>query len=111
VPWLSVPAASDVGSRFLEHTLVLNDVLAGLVLRLRVDVAAPLAALPFRWVCEDDSVLRYEVFERSTVSMHPSLLKPDAIIEIPTRRRRLFVGRRPGRSPSRPPTRSARAPY
>lgn len=91
VPWLRPPAAHDIGARFLEHTLVLNDVLAGLVLRLRVDLAAPLAALPFRWVCEDDSVLRYEVFERSTVSMHPSLLRPDAIIEIPARRRRLFV--------------------
>ncbi|HET8542113.1 MAG TPA: replication-relaxation family protein [Anaeromyxobacter sp.] len=46
VPWLRPPAAHDIGARFLEHTLILNDVLAGLVLRLRVDVAAPLAALP-----------------------------------------------------------------
>ena len=34
VPWLGLPAATDIGARFLEHTLVLNDVLAGLVLRL-----------------------------------------------------------------------------
>jgi protein involved in plasmid replication-relaxation len=91
VPWLRPPAQHDTGARFLEHTLLLNEVLAGLVQRLRVDAAAPLAALPFRWVCEDDSVLRYEIFERATHSQHQSLLKPDAIVEIPARKRRLFV--------------------
>ena len=92
VPWLRPPAANDVGARFLEHTLLLNDVLMGLVLRLRTGgVSAPLAALPFRWFCEDDSVLRFETFERSTGTTHQSVLKPDAIVETPGRARRLFL--------------------
>jgi hypothetical protein len=92
VPWLRPPAATDVGARFLEHTLLLNDVLMGLVLRLRIGgVSAPLAALPFRWFCEDDSVLRFEKFERSTGTTYQSVLKPDAIVDIPGRARRLFL--------------------
>ena len=91
VPWLR-PPANDVGARFLEHTLLLNGVLMGLVLRLRAGgVSAPLAALPFRWFCEDDIVLRFETFERSTGTTHQSVLKPDAIVEIPGRARRLFL--------------------
>ncbi|HET9596478.1 MAG TPA: replication-relaxation family protein [Anaeromyxobacteraceae bacterium] len=91
VPWLRPPAAHDVGARFLEHTLLLNDVLAGLVTRLRPSPTAPLAALPFRWLSEDDGVLEFERYDRTTATTCKSVLKPDAIVEIPGRRRRLFL--------------------
>jgi hypothetical protein len=91
VPWLRPPAAHDVGARFLEHTLLLNGVLAGLVRRLRASPAAPVAALPFRWLCEDDGVLEYEAYDRATGLTSRAVLKPDAVLEIPARRRRLFI--------------------
>lgn len=91
VPWLRPAPASDVGARFLEHTLLLNDVLAGLVERLRVSASAPLAALPFRWLCEDDEALQYDVYDRTTATTCKAVLKPDAIVEIAGRRRRLFI--------------------
>ena len=91
VPWLRPPPASDVGARFLEHTLLLNDVLAGIVERLRVSASAPLAALPFRWLSEDDGVLGYDHYDRRTATTSKAVLKPDAIVDIPERRRRLFI--------------------
>lgn len=91
VPWLRPAPASDVGARFLEHSLLLNGVLAGLVARLRTAATAPLAALPFRWFSEDDRSLEFEYYERSTATTCKAVLKPDAIVEIPGRRRRLFI--------------------
>ncbi len=91
VPWLRPPAVSDIGARFLEHTLLLNDVLAGLVMALRVSATAPLAALPFRWLSEDDGVLEFENLHRKTGTLMKAVLKPDAMLEVPSRQRRLFV--------------------
>ncbi|HET9594418.1 MAG TPA: replication-relaxation family protein [Anaeromyxobacteraceae bacterium] len=85
VPWLRPPATSDIGARFLEHTLVLNDILAGLVAALRRSPTAPLADLPFKWLSENDDALSFETFDRRTMSRHRAVLKPDAIMTIPGR--------------------------
>ncbi len=63
VSYLHPPSKSDVGHLFLEHTLRLNDVLLGLVLALRESELAPLRRLPFRWFCEGDELLRFEVHD------------------------------------------------
>ncbi len=91
VPWLRPPAVSDIGARFLEHTLLLNDVLAGLVMALRVSATAPLAALPFRWLSEDDGVLEFQNLHRKTGTFSKGVLKPDAVLEVPSRQARVFV--------------------
>jgi len=91
VPWLRSPAASDIGHRFVEHTLVLNEVLAALVATLRPGPAAPLHDLPFRWLCEDDEVLTYRTPHPQTGAWLRSVLKPDAVMTILARRRRLFI--------------------
>jgi hypothetical protein len=88
---LRPPAAHDIGARFLEHTLLLNDVLAAVVAQLRLSPTAPLAALPFRWLCEDDGVLDFELYDRRTAMTCKNVLKPDAIVEVPARKRRLFL--------------------
>ena len=90
VPWLRPPAASDIGHSFLEHTLVLNDVLAALVVTFRQNPRAALHDLPFRWLCEDDEVLTYRSLDRTGTWLR-SVLKPDAIMTIPARGRRLFI--------------------
>lgn len=91
VPYLRPPAQKDIGHQFLEHTLILNDVLVGLVLALRASPTAPLAELPFRWVTEDDGVLEFEMFHRHTGATTSAVLKPDALLEVPGQQRRLFL--------------------
>jgi hypothetical protein len=92
VPYLRPPAASDIGHRFLEHTLLLNDVLVSLVLALRASPAAPLGDLPFRWLSEDDGVLQFEANDRKTLlARRTCVLKPDAIVEVPAQEHRLFI--------------------
>jgi len=93
VPYLRPPAAHDIGHRFLEHTLVLNQVLLNLVLKLRSSDLAPLASLPFRWHSEDDGTLQFKRYEHqgATAARVSAVLKPDAIVEVPHRKRRLFL--------------------
>ena len=93
VPYLRPPAAHDIGHRFLEHTLVLNEVLLNLVLKLRSSDLAPLASLPFRWLSEEDETLQFKRYEHqgATAARVSAVLKPDAIVEVPHRRRRLFL--------------------
>ena len=90
LPWLPAPA-SDVGARFLEHTLLLNDVLLELVVSLRRSETAPLEELPFRWRAENDEVLQFRAFGHHLGESHQAVLKPDAILEAPGRGRRLFI--------------------
>jgi hypothetical protein len=91
VPYLRPPAAHDIGHRFLEHTLLLNEVLVELVLKLRAFDLAPLDQLPFRWHAEDDETLQFTRHVGPGHSRAPSVLKPDAILEIPVRKVRLFL--------------------
>ena len=90
-PFLRPPASSDIGHQFLEHTLLLNEVLAGLVLRLRSSPEAPLSGLPFDWLSEDDETLRFEWHALDRGPQGKSILKPDAVVEGKLFRRRLFL--------------------
>ncbi len=90
IPWLPAPA-SDVGARFLEHTLLLNGVLLELVVSLRRSETATLADLPFRWRAENDEVLQFRASGHRLGESHQAVLKPDAIMEVPGRGRRLFI--------------------
>jgi hypothetical protein len=91
VPYLHPPSKSDVGHVFLEHTLRLNDVLLALVLALRESELAALHQLPFRWFCEGDELLQFEIHDAVAGRMARKVVKPDAILEVPGRRRRLFL--------------------
>jgi hypothetical protein len=92
-PFLRPPAAHDVGHQFLEHTLVLNDVLAGLVLKLRRSLVEPFAYLPFLWLSEDDETLQFDWSPQGRISSEhfKAVLKPDAVIESRVRSIRLFL--------------------
>jgi hypothetical protein len=52
---------------------------------------APLAALPFRRLSEDDKALEFEIFHMDLRGNTKAVLKPDAALEIPRRQRRLFL--------------------
>jgi hypothetical protein len=91
LPWLPAPAASDVGARFLEHTLLLNEVLLKLVQMFRRSAEAPLGALPFRWLAEGDQVLEFRHWVLDRHAEGQGVLKPDAILEIGGRGLRVFI--------------------
>lgn len=91
VPYLRPPGRADVGAPFLLHTLMLNDVLVDLVLALRRSEASPLVELPFRWLCENDEQLQFSVFRHEVGETRSSVLKPDAILELPGAGRRIFL--------------------
>jgi hypothetical protein len=91
VPYLRPPGRADVGAQFLLHTLMLNDVLVELVLALRQSPERPLAELPFRWLGENDELLEFSIFRHDLGEARTSVLKPDAILELPGARRRLFI--------------------
>ncbi len=79
----------DVGIRFVERVLALNEVLLSLVLAARRSETAPLSGLPFRWLVPDEP-LRFEVYERYHTT-RPAILRPGAIIDFPQARRRVFL--------------------
>lgn len=91
VPYLRPPGRADVGAPFLLHTLMLNDVLVDLMLALRRSEASPLTELPFRWLCENDEQLQFSVFRHEVGETRSSVLKPDAILELPGAGRRIFL--------------------
>lgn len=91
VPYLRPPGKTDVGAQFLLHTLMLNDVLVELVVGMRRSPSSPLAELPFRWLCENDELLQFSVFRHDLGQLRTSVLKPDAVLELPELRRRLFI--------------------
>jgi len=70
---------------------MLNDVLLDLALALRASSDAPLAGLPFRWLCENDEQLGFSAFRRDLGESRATVLKPDAILEMPSARRRVFL--------------------
>jgi hypothetical protein len=91
LPYLRPPSKADVGYQFMLHTLMLNDVLLDLVLCLRRASSARLAELPFRWLCENDQILEFSIFRHELGKTRTAVLKPDAIMEAPSSRRRLFL--------------------
>ncbi|HVP66612.1 MAG TPA: replication-relaxation family protein [Anaeromyxobacteraceae bacterium] len=78
-----------VGHAFLEHALLLN----GVLLDLLALAAAPgdLAALPFAWVSEGRGSLAFRTFRRPLGFAAPASLRPDAVLSVPGRRRRVFL--------------------
>ena len=89
-PALSQRAERRVGHQFLEHTLLLNEVLLDLVLRSGGG-EDPLSRLPFHWQGEGKDALEFQVFDRQRVAPVRAAVRPDAVLTVPGRRRRLFL--------------------
>jgi hypothetical protein len=87
------PAAAvepGAGVQFVERVLALNEILLGLVLALRKSETTPLSTLPFRWRV-GDAPFRFVLYDRVLGRSRPALLRPDAILDVPSRRRRFFL--------------------
>jgi hypothetical protein len=67
-----------------------NELLLSLVLALRKSEVTLLSALPFRWRPSDEP-LQFLVRDSRLGRSRPALLRPDAILDVPGQRRRLFL--------------------
>jgi hypothetical protein len=83
---------SGVSVQFVERVLALNEVLLGLVVGLRRSESAPPRELPFSWRVAGEPI-RYETYDRRLRQAQPSVLRPDAIVELPSPgpQRRIFL--------------------
>jgi hypothetical protein len=91
VPHVAAPGG-DVGPAFLEHTLMLNELLVELVVGVRAETGGePLLDLPFRWFTENGGCAEFRYYDRSECSIKEARIRPDAILEIGEPRRRVFL--------------------
>lgn len=89
VPYAPTPHR-DVGAAFLEHTLLLNDVLVELVARGR-DAGCAFTELPFRWIAESGQYASFEFYDRQAQRSQKTRIRPDATLEIGNPARRIFL--------------------
>ncbi len=90
VPYVAAPA-SDVGAAFLEHSLLLNDVLVDLIVKVRGQPEEPLSDLPFRWIPENGNDVTFDYYDRPAQRIQHARIRPDATLEIGEPRRRVFL--------------------
>jgi hypothetical protein len=112
---IAVPR-TDVSAAFLEHSVALNDLLVGLISpavdrrlaaeqvaaarasdpirafnRGKEHVFASTGALPFTWLTTESARLPWSQYDVSAGRMRERLICPDAILELRSAGRRLFV--------------------
>jgi len=89
VPHATVPG-SDVGAAFVEHALLLNDLLVELIEKTNPGPAW-FTSLPFRWLAEGGDCLAFDYYDRAKQAIERGRIRPDATLEIGEPRRRLFL--------------------
>lgn len=83
-------AGRDVGAAFLEHAATLSDLFVELALA-HLTQGDRLAELPFRWAPIDTVRLPWAQYDAHARKTRDRLLVPDAVLELPTERRRIFI--------------------
>ena len=79
----------DVGAQFLEHLIQLNELFVAL---WRNEPRCPRAAHPsFRWIPSDRVRLVWGEWEMREGRRQRRVIQPDAVLELPTHRRRYFL--------------------
>jgi hypothetical protein len=85
---LKVPRV-DVGAAFAEHSAFLTDLFVHLVRPFVRDRIRP-RDLPFRWDVADDVELPWKE-HAAAGEVRSRVLRPDAVLEVPEAKRRLFI--------------------
>lgn len=93
----SAPGRGEVGAEFLEHTVLLNEVLVRLLRPETADTDA--AAYPrarqaeerFRWFGTEAVRLPWREYDAKDGASRPRLIVPDAVLELPHRQQRLLL--------------------
>ena len=79
----------DVGAAFAEHAVALTDLFVALAAPY-VQGGVPVRALPFRWDVTEDSHLPWRE-PAADGRPRDRVILPDAVLEVPAARRRLFI--------------------
>ena len=88
-PQLPEMPKHDVGAQFLEHLIQLNELFVAL---WRNGPRCPKAAHPsFRWIPSDRVRLVWGEWEMREGRRQQHVIQPDAVLELPTQRRRYFL--------------------
>jgi hypothetical protein len=92
VPYVTQPRTPrELGWQFLQHQILLTEILVGLIRALRKAPHAPIIDLPFRWFSEPEDQLVFSLYDSRAGLMTPAALRPDAILEAPGISRRFFI--------------------
>lgn len=88
LPFLRAYASAPAAAATLQHDLWLN----GLFVAMATAHGTPVSPkdLPFRWLCDTDKPITFQTLD-GDAEPKTNLLRPDAIIELPLARRRIFV--------------------
>jgi len=86
---LTLPRGSNGGIAFAEHFIALTDLFVGLVRPYFLD-GTPLRELPFGWDVAEDMRLPWRE-PSETGALRERTIWPDAILTVPSARRRIFI--------------------
>lgn len=81
---------SEFGVEFLDHTTSLNEVFVRLAIP-HVAAGLSVSQLPFRWSPPDSVRLPWAQYDMDVSKTVNRLLIPDGVLELPERRRRVFL--------------------
>lgn len=91
VPYVSSAPPAPLGWQAMEHHIALTNVLVALIIHYGPDPTFSVLDLPFRWHPDSDSQIDFKIYDKNSGGLVSTAIKPDATIEIPERRRRLFL--------------------
>lgn len=88
LPYLRPYSTAPAVVANLQHDLWLND----LFVAMATAHGAPVSPgdLPFRWLCDTDKPIAFRTLD-DDAAFKTNLLRPDAIVELPLARRRIFI--------------------
>ncbi len=88
LPYLRAYSTAPPAAPNLQHDLWLNDLFVAMATARGAPVSP--GDLPFRWLCDTDRPIAFRTLD-GDAEFKTNLLRPDAIVELPLAKRRIFV--------------------
>ena len=88
LPYLRAYSTAPAAAANLQHDLWLNDLFVAMA-TTRGSPVSP-GDLPFRWLCDTDRPIAFRTLD-DHAELKTNVLRPDAIVELPLAKRRLFI--------------------
>ena len=88
LPYLRPYSTAPAVVANLQHDLWLNDLFVAMATARGAPVNP--GDLPFRWLCDTDKPIAFRTLD-DDAAFKTNLLRPDAIVELPLARRRIFI--------------------
>ncbi len=88
LPYLRAYSTAPAVVASLQHDLWLNDLFVAMATARGAPVSP--GDLPFRWLCDTDRPIAFRTLD-DDAEFKTNLLRPDAIVELPLAKRRIFI--------------------